>query len=183
MVKAFLLPPSLPSFKIVSLIEGNVQAGALDCEESCSPALAVQRAAADGGDVDWYFPGRAEQPWEAAAPQAGLEAGLCFPGAKALTFTQSRACRHPTRSPHEWSGNVLLRRLWSARKASSEIAGWPQACRGPDLMLLGQLRSFPSANLTQAFCRQQALCGLPTNPFQRTGSLLSQRRAAAGFRA
>ena len=57
---------------------------------------------ADGGDVDWCFPSHAEKPWEAAAPQAGLEAGLCFfLGAEALIFTQSQAHRHSTRSPHE----------------------------------------------------------------------------------
>lgn len=96
-----IFTPSLPSFKIVSLIEGDMQAGALDCKESCSPDPAAQRVAANDGDVDWCFPGHAKQPWEAAASQAGLEAGLCFLGAEALTFTQSQVCRHPMRSPCE----------------------------------------------------------------------------------
>ena len=31
-----IFTPSISSFKIISLIEGNVQAGVLDCEENCS---------------------------------------------------------------------------------------------------------------------------------------------------
>lgn len=80
-------------------MEGSTQAGALDCKESCSPAAAAQRVAADDGDVGWSSLGHAKWPWEAAALQAGLEAALCFPGDEVPTFTQSQVCRHPMRSP------------------------------------------------------------------------------------
>lgn len=124
-MKAVFLPSSL-LFKIVSLTEGNMPAG----------ALGWRRAAAQPSSpgVDWGFPDHAEQPWEATALQAGLEAALCFAGTSALVSGWEVCC--------------------SIGKDSSEVAGWPQACSCPDLMLLGQLRSFPSVNIAPARRRQ-----------------------------
>lgn len=36
-----ILTPSFPSFTIISLMEENIEAAALDCEESSSPAWAA----------------------------------------------------------------------------------------------------------------------------------------------